>query len=79
MDHLALPLQFLDDFVQPKKSSFMAAAGGGGDVEDGGNSAATVLDVCSGRTDHVNLKQAVSDLELPNRMEISWRLTFADG
>ncbi len=34
---------------------------GGG---DGTKTAVTVLDVCSGRTDHLNLKQVVSGYEL---------------
>ena len=51
LDNLAQPLQFLGDFVQPKRSSSMA---------DGGSKSATVLDVCSGGTDHINLKQVVS-------------------
>ena len=54
LEHLALPLQFLEDFVQPKKSSSM------GGSDSGAAKAATVLDVCSGRTDHINLKQVVS-------------------
>ena len=51
LDNLAQPLQFLGDFVRPKKSSSMA---------DEGPKSATVLDVCSGATDHINLKQVVS-------------------
>jgi hypothetical protein len=57
-----VPLQFLEDFVQPKKfSSFVGGGGGDGDDEGGAKkTAVTVLDVCSGRTDHINLKQVVS-------------------
>lgn len=51
LDSLAQPLQFLDDFVRTKKSSSMA---------DDAPKSATVLDVCSGQTDHINLKQVVS-------------------
>ena len=53
-----MPLQFLEDFVQPKKSSSF-----GGEDDEGGaanKTAVTVLDVCSGTTDHINLKQVVS-------------------
>lgn len=63
-----MPLQFLEDFVQPKKSSFT----GGGDDEDGAKTAVTVLDVCSGRIDHINLKQVVSGNELHHRELTMW-------
>ena len=36
---------------------------GGGDGDDAAGGA-TVLDICSGRTDHINLEQAVSSSEL---------------
>ena len=37
---------------------------GGGEDEGGAKTAITVLDVCSGRIDHINLKQVVSGNEL---------------
>ena len=58
-----MPLQFLEDFVQPKKSS----SSFGGEDDEGGDAnktAVTVLDVCSGMTDHINLKQVVSGYKL---------------
>lgn len=58
-----MPLQFLEDFVQPKKSS----SSFGGEDDEGGDAnktAVTVLDVCSGTTDHINLKQVVSGCKL---------------
>ena len=51
MEHLSQPLQFLDDFVRPRKPPSM---------DDDGAKCVTTLDVCSGRTDHINLKQVVS-------------------